>query len=109
MDHVFVCYVDPDDFVKDSAYTFSQKEVENIAELTDERTMNDSIALEMFKKYDNPFWFIDSVYDNFGLVGKIKLEIHANLSETDSKIVAKEFNNKVAEVIKTLIGKELMN
>lgn len=50
MDNVFICYVDPESFVKESAYTFSQKEVDNIAELADERTMNDSRARKMLKK-----------------------------------------------------------
>lgn len=99
MNCVFVCYVDPTIFLKDSDYTFSQKEVNNIAELTDEYTMNDSYFMKRLGKYDNPFWFIDSLDD------KIKLEIHANLSETDSETIAKVFNNKVVWAIETLMGK----
>lgn len=99
MNCVFVCYVDPTIFLKDSHYTFSQKEVADIAELTDEYMMNDSYAMKMLEKYDSPFWFISSVYDN------IKLEIHAVMSETNSETVAKEFNNKVVLAIETLMGK----
>lgn len=99
MNIAFICCVDPTIFLKDSGYTFSQKEVDDIAELTDEYMMNDSYAMKRLEKYDNPFWFICSSYD------KIKLEIHANMSETDSDTIAKEFNNKVVWAIKTLMGK----
>lgn len=103
MNCVFVCYVDPESFVKGLDCPFSQKEVNDIAELVDESVMNDLYFRKMLKKYDNPFWYISSVYD------KIKLEIHADMSETDSKTIAEEFNDKVAEVVRNLYEKEVMN
>lgn len=94
MYHIFVCYADPNYFLKNQNHIFSPNEIFDISELTDERMMNDPYFMDVLEKYGKPRWFVTCCSDE----RTIKLIIYANLSETDSKIIAEEFNNKLAEV-----------
>jgi hypothetical protein len=55
---------------------------------------------ELLEKYDNPFWIINASEHD------IRIEIHADLSETDSEIVENEFKVSVHKAMHILIGRE---